>query len=144
MYRPGFYLTFWQLSTYDLAPPAVRYEEEGVQLRSLSRQEDTKYTIVGRSSNRTKRQGAQAHRPKRDRYWHRSSRPRQHRDGIRSSGWRRRRLIGSRMARRLRHWCLLLSNIAFSRIARCRLWTRTIGPKSPRRFTSWAPRALAR
>jgi THO complex subunit 2 len=68
MYRPGFYLTFWQLSTYDLAPPAARYEEEGAQLRSLSRQEDSKYTVADRSSDRTKRQGAQTHRSRRDRY----------------------------------------------------------------------------
>jgi THO complex subunit 2 len=66
--RPGFYLTFWQLSTYDLAPPASRYEEEGATLRSLSRQEDSKYTMADRSSDRTKRQGAQAHRARRDRY----------------------------------------------------------------------------
>ncbi|KAI0254213.1 transcription factor/nuclear export subunit protein 2-domain-containing protein [Lactifluus subvellereus] len=65
---PGFYLTFWQLSTYDLAPPAARYEEEGAVLRSLSRQEDSKYTMADRSSDRTKRQGAQAHRARRDRY----------------------------------------------------------------------------
>ena len=66
--RPGFYLTFWQLSTYDLAPPASRYEEEGAALRALSRQEDSKYTMADRSSDRTKRQGAQAHRGRRDRY----------------------------------------------------------------------------
>jgi THO complex subunit 2 len=66
--RPGFYLTFWQLSTYDLAPPASRYEEEGAALRVLSRQEDTKYTMADRSSDRTKRQGAPAHRARRDRY----------------------------------------------------------------------------
>ena len=66
--RPGFYFTFWQLSTYDLAPPAARYEEEGATLRSLSRQEDSKYAMADRSSDRTKRQGAQAHRGKRDRY----------------------------------------------------------------------------
>jgi THO complex subunit 2 len=66
--RPGFYLTFWQLSTYDLAPPASRYEEEGAALRALSRQEDSKYNMADRSSDRTKRQGAQAHRARRDRY----------------------------------------------------------------------------
>jgi THO complex subunit 2 len=66
--RPGFYLTFWQLSTYDLAPPAARYEEEGAALRSLSRQEDSKYTLADRSSDRLKRQGAPAHRARRDRY----------------------------------------------------------------------------
>lgn len=56
------------MSTYDLAPPAARYEEEGAELRLLSRQEDSKYAMADRSSDRTKRQGAQAHRLKRDRY----------------------------------------------------------------------------
>ena len=78
------------------------------------------------------------------RHWRRSSRPRRHRDGIRSSGWRRRRLIGSRMVRRPRRWPLLLSSIAYSRGACCRLWMRTIVLKSSRRFTSWVPLALAR
>ena len=37
-------------------------------MRALSRQEDSKYTMADRSSDRTKRQGAQAHRARRDRY----------------------------------------------------------------------------
>jgi THO complex subunit 2 len=37
-------------------------------LRTLSRQEDSKYNMADRSSDRTKRQGAQAHRARRDRY----------------------------------------------------------------------------
>ncbi|EGO01596.1 hypothetical protein SERLA73DRAFT_49063 [Serpula lacrymans var. lacrymans S7.3] len=65
---PGFYITFWQLSTYDLAPPAARYDEEGAALRTLSRQEDSKYTAADRSADRTKRQMASSHRAKRDRY----------------------------------------------------------------------------
>uniref|UniRef100_A0A0W0FKZ3 THO complex subunit 2 n=1 Tax=Moniliophthora roreri TaxID=221103 RepID=A0A0W0FKZ3_MONRR len=32
---PGFYLTFWQLSTYDLSPPGSKYDEEVASLRSL-------------------------------------------------------------------------------------------------------------
>ncbi|KAI0047273.1 hypothetical protein FA95DRAFT_1664524 [Auriscalpium vulgare] len=65
---PGFYLTFWQLSTYDLSPPAAKYDEEGAALRALSRQEDSKYNAADRSSDRVKRQGAAAHRARRDRY----------------------------------------------------------------------------
>ncbi|TFK56192.1 hypothetical protein OE88DRAFT_1621965 [Heliocybe sulcata] len=65
---PAFYLTFWQLSTYDLSPPATRYDEEGATLRTLSRQEDSKYAAADRSSDRAKRATAVIHRSKRDRY----------------------------------------------------------------------------
>ncbi|KAG2361997.1 transcription factor/nuclear export subunit protein 2-domain-containing protein [Suillus spraguei] len=65
---PGFYLTFWQLSMYDLAPPAARYDEECAALRTLSRQEDSKYIAADRSPDRTKRLSAGSHRAKRDRY----------------------------------------------------------------------------
>lgn len=64
---PGFYLTFWQLSMYDLSPPAARYDEEGAALRTLSRQEDAKYISADRSSDRSKRLTASSHRAKRDR-----------------------------------------------------------------------------
>ena len=66
--RPGFYLTFWQLSTYDLSPPAARYDEEGAALRTLSRQEDSKYITADRSADRNKRLTAPSHRTRRDRY----------------------------------------------------------------------------
>jgi THO complex subunit 2 len=66
--RAGFYLTFWQLSMYDLAPPAARYDEECAALRTLSRQEDSKYIAADRSADRTKRLSASSHRAKRDRY----------------------------------------------------------------------------
>jgi THO complex subunit 2 len=66
--RPGFYLTFWQLSTYDLSPPAAKYDEEGAALRALSRQEDSKYIAADRSADRNKRLTASSHRTRRDRY----------------------------------------------------------------------------
>ena len=66
--RPGFYLTFWQLSTYDISPPLAKYEEETANLRALSRQEDSKYISADRSSDRMKRLSAGQHRNKRDRY----------------------------------------------------------------------------
>jgi len=66
--RAGFYLTFWQLSMYDLVPPAARYDEECAALRTLSRQEDSKYIAADRSADRTKRLSASSHRAKRDRY----------------------------------------------------------------------------
>lgn len=66
--RPGFYVTFWQLSTYDLAPPGSKYDEEGAALRMLSRSEDSKYIAADRSADRAKRLTAGAHRSRRDRY----------------------------------------------------------------------------
>ncbi|GLB33487.1 putative THO complex subunit 2 N-terminus [Lyophyllum shimeji] len=65
---PGFYVTFWQLSTYDLSPPAAKYDEEGTALMALSRQEDAKYMAADRSSDRAKRATAPSHRARRDRY----------------------------------------------------------------------------
>jgi THO complex subunit 2 len=65
---PGFYLTFWQLSTYDLTPPSTKYDEEGAKLRALSRQEDSKYIAADRSADRSKRLTASTHRTRRDRY----------------------------------------------------------------------------
>lgn len=65
---PAFYLTFWQLSTYDLSPPGARYDEEQAALRTLSRQEDSRYTSAERSADRSIRATAPAHRQKRDRY----------------------------------------------------------------------------
>ncbi|OSD04328.1 hypothetical protein PYCCODRAFT_1444038 [Trametes coccinea BRFM310] len=64
---PGFYLTFWQLSTYDLSPPAAKYDEECATLRTLSRQEDSLYIAADRSSDRVKRMTANSHRDKRNR-----------------------------------------------------------------------------
>lgn len=66
--RPGFYLTFWQLSMYDLAPPSARYDDECAALRTLSHQEDAKYISADRSADRSKRLTASAHRARRDRY----------------------------------------------------------------------------
>nr|VWP00540.1 Palmitoyltransferase AKR1 (EC (Ankyrin repeat-containing protein AKR1) [Ganoderma boninense] len=64
---PAFYLTFWQLSTYDLCPPATRYDEECATLRVLSRSEDSKSIIADRSADRAKRMTAVIHREKRNR-----------------------------------------------------------------------------
>lgn len=61
-------MSFWQLSTYDLAPPTARYDEEVATLRNLSRQEDALYSAAERSSDRAKRATAPSHRIKRDRY----------------------------------------------------------------------------
>ena len=60
--RPGFYLTFWQLSTYDLAPPISRYEEELNNLNSLCRQEEALRHSAERSSDRAKRALGHTHR----------------------------------------------------------------------------------
>ncbi|PIL37228.1 hypothetical protein GSI_00921 [Ganoderma sinense ZZ0214-1] len=64
---PAFYLTFWQLSTYDLSPPAARYDDECTTLRVLSRSEDSKSIIADRSADRAKRMTAVVHRERRNR-----------------------------------------------------------------------------
>ncbi|KAI0722891.1 transcription factor/nuclear export subunit protein 2-domain-containing protein [Earliella scabrosa] len=64
---PAFYLTFWQLSTYDLSPPAAKYDEECAALRTLSRSEDSKYIAADRSADRAKRMTATSHRDRRNR-----------------------------------------------------------------------------
>lgn len=56
------------MSTYDLAPPAAKYDEECAVLRTLSRQEDSQYIAADRSPDRAKRQAAYTHRDKRNRY----------------------------------------------------------------------------
>ncbi|KAF7353062.1 THO complex subunit 2 [Mycena venus] len=65
---PAFYLSFWQLSTYDLTPPSAKYDEEVANLRNLSRQEDSAYISADRSSDRNIRLTASSHRSRRDRY----------------------------------------------------------------------------
>lgn len=67
-HRPGFYVSFWQLSTYDLTPPGARYEEELVTLRALAQQEDYQANVSERSMDRTKRQNGIQHRDRRSRY----------------------------------------------------------------------------
>ncbi|TBU49613.1 transcription factor/nuclear export subunit protein 2-domain-containing protein [Dichomitus squalens] len=64
---PAFYLTFWQLSTYDLSPPAARYDEECTALRTLSRAEDSNYNQADRSADRAKRMTANTYRDRRNR-----------------------------------------------------------------------------
>ncbi|CAL1701359.1 unnamed protein product [Somion occarium] len=64
---PGFYLTFWQMSTYDISPPSERYQDESLQLRDLSHKEDMAYLAADRSSDRAKRLMASNHRERRNR-----------------------------------------------------------------------------
>lgn len=66
--RPAFYVSFWQLSTYDLTPPSIKYDDEVANLRNLSRQEDSLYISADRSSDRSMRLTASSHRARRDRY----------------------------------------------------------------------------
>ncbi|TFK29236.1 hypothetical protein FA15DRAFT_664153 [Coprinopsis marcescibilis] len=67
---PGFFLTFWQLSTYDLFSDQIQaqYNEQDASLDRLSREEASKYNIADRSTDRTKRATASVHRLRRDRY----------------------------------------------------------------------------
>jgi len=53
---------------YDLSPPGARYDEEQAALRTLSRQEDSKYTAAERSADRSTRATATSHRQRRERY----------------------------------------------------------------------------
>ena len=62
--RPAFYLTFWQLSTYELSPPTKRYDEEHASLRALQQSEDSLAAAASRSSDRAKRATAGLHRDK--------------------------------------------------------------------------------
>ncbi|KAI0832504.1 transcription factor/nuclear export subunit protein 2-domain-containing protein [Trametes gibbosa] len=64
---PAFYLTFWQMSTYDLSPPALKYDDECTALRALSRAEDSLCIAADRSADRAKRMSANTHREKRNR-----------------------------------------------------------------------------
>ncbi|KAG6833844.1 hypothetical protein H0H87_011778 [Tephrocybe sp. NHM501043] len=66
--RPGFYVTFWQLSTYDLSPPTSKYDEESAALMLLSRQEENKWRVADHSSDRAKRSTAISHKQRRERY----------------------------------------------------------------------------
>ena len=59
----GFYTTFWQMSSYDLAPPLERYQEEVNAFRNLANQEDRKY-----QSSRHSPAAASMHRKLRERY----------------------------------------------------------------------------
>ncbi|KAH9943361.1 transcription factor/nuclear export subunit protein 2-domain-containing protein [Epithele typhae] len=59
-----FYLTFWQLSTYDLTPPTTRYDEEYGSLKALLHQEDSLANSAARSPDRAKRMTAGLHREK--------------------------------------------------------------------------------
>jgi hypothetical protein len=47
---------------YDIAPPSSKYDKESAKLRTLSRQEDSKFNVADRSSDRAKRSTAAAHR----------------------------------------------------------------------------------
>jgi len=38
LHRSGFFVTFWQMSLYDINPPMLRYEQENSRLRLLSKQ----------------------------------------------------------------------------------------------------------
>ncbi|GJE84409.1 THO complex subunit 2 [Phanerochaete sordida] len=67
---PGFYVTFWQLSTYDLAPPALKYEEETTNLRRMSAEADHAYNAAEKSDSWYERANSYKHRERRNRYNH--------------------------------------------------------------------------
>ena len=61
-------MTFWQLSTYDLSPPASKYEEETANLRKLSSEADRAYNAAEKSDSWVERANSYKHRDKRNRY----------------------------------------------------------------------------
>ncbi|KAI0032028.1 transcription factor/nuclear export subunit protein 2-domain-containing protein, partial [Vararia minispora EC-137] len=67
MCSPGFYITFWQLSTYDLSPPTARYDETLTSLRTLLKEEGEKLRVAERSSSRSLRITANGHRQRQTR-----------------------------------------------------------------------------
>ena len=65
---PGFYLSFWQMSNYDLYFPKSRYEETDKALHSASEALYQKFKSADRSADRGIRKMAQHHKSQRQRY----------------------------------------------------------------------------
>lgn len=65
---PAFYLTFWQLSNYELCPPEDSYKLEKSSLERLWKEEQTKVALAERSSDRVKRAMVPQHRARAARY----------------------------------------------------------------------------
>jgi hypothetical protein len=66
--RPAFYLTFWQLSLYDISPPTEQYHQHVQTLRDLSAKEDKEANLAERSADRARRAAALVHKSRRSRY----------------------------------------------------------------------------
>lgn len=49
---PGFYTTFWQMSTYDLTVPMSKYVEQGDAIRSENKKAELEITIADRKGDR--------------------------------------------------------------------------------------------
>lgn len=65
---PGFYLSFWQMSSYDLYYPKDKYSEMEKSLLTTSDQLTTKARQAERSTDRSIRASASGFRVQRDRY----------------------------------------------------------------------------
>lgn len=66
--RPGFFTTFWLMSSYDLHFPKDRYAETEKALLAAADVCYSKYRQAERSSDKNVRAAAGAHRTQRDRY----------------------------------------------------------------------------
>lgn len=67
-YRPAFYVTFWQLSNYDLHFPVEKYVETEKALIAASETCYNKYRQAERSPDRAIRMQANQFRSQRERY----------------------------------------------------------------------------
>lgn len=57
MFRPAFYVTFWQMSLYDISPPFSRYDQENTRLRTLSKEaNDNILALKDVSANKARRE----------------------------------------------------------------------------------------
>lgn len=55
--RPTFYVTFWQMSLYDINPPFSRYDQENTRLRTLSKEaNDNILALKDVSANKARRE----------------------------------------------------------------------------------------
>ncbi|TDL29757.1 hypothetical protein BD410DRAFT_710827 [Rickenella mellea] len=65
---PGFYLTFWQMSSYDIFFPKDKYDDAEKLLSASSELYYSKYRAAERSYEKSTRQQATNHRNQRDRF----------------------------------------------------------------------------
>ena len=68
VFRPAFYVTFWQLSSYDLYFPVEKYTETEKALVAAGESCSNKYREAERSTDRAKRTQANQFRGQRQRY----------------------------------------------------------------------------
>ena len=66
--RPGFYLTFWQLSAYDLMPPTAKYEEASQSAQRVFNDHILAVKRMERNEKRKFQLLVEKHKMEKDRY----------------------------------------------------------------------------